>query len=88
MTHTVKIPTAEQVIQFRKKVSRGGRELSNGKTEYRVMYEPGAWLWDQCKGESRDYSNGVPAPHKDAAMRDVIAELDRELQTGGSADAF
>jgi hypothetical protein len=90
VTHNIRIPSAAQLLQFRKRVQRSGRELPNGKNEFRIMIEPGAALWDQCRGSSKDYANGIPAIHKNLAMRTVIDELDRELQAGvgDDSDAF
>jgi hypothetical protein len=87
VVHTIPIPTAEQTLKFRKQVQRGGRELPNGKSEFRVMIEPGAALWDACRGTSKDYAGAIPAIHKNLAMRTVIEELDRELQAGMGEDS-
>jgi len=78
--HTLNQPTAEQVLDFRKKAAKS-REMPYNMAEVRILLEPGAKLWDACHGASEDYPNGVPALHKDAAARAVIDALDRELQS-------
>jgi hypothetical protein len=79
--HRLKLPTAEQVLALRKKASKV-RDLPYNTQELRILMEPGAKLWDTCEGQSDGYPGGVPALHKDIALRAVIDALDRELAQG------
>ena len=77
--HQLTIPTAEQVLSFRRSAVRL-IDLPFNKQEVRVNPDAGAKLWEACQGKSDDYTGGViPSLHKDAAVRAVIEFLDREL---------
>jgi hypothetical protein len=76
--HTVKIPTAEQVISFRRSAFRL-LDLPFNKQQMVLNPDAGAKLWDACAGKSGDYSGPVPVLHKDQAIRGVIEYLDREV---------
>lgn len=78
VTHVLKIPTADQVISFRRSAFRM-LDLPFGTQELRLKPEAGAQLWDTCGGKSDDYAGAVPMIHKDAAARAVVEYLDRHL---------
>jgi molybdopterin-binding protein len=79
VTHTVRIPTAEEV----RKLTKTTRviQLQYGRQEIRASLEAAAQLWDRCGGRGNEgsYKNGTPSIHKDAAIRAVIAAIDQEL---------
>jgi hypothetical protein len=76
--HHMKIPTADQVLSFRRSAFRL-IDLPFNQQELRTTADAGARLYDQCGGRSEDYANGIPALHKDAAIRAVIEHIDRAL---------
>jgi len=77
--HTVKrVPSAEEVHKLHKAARQW--QNSRGQTEYRLYVEPGAKLYEACGGASEDYANAIPAIHKDAVIREVIREVDNELE--------
>ena len=66
-----KIPTADQVVQWRRSAYRI-HDLNFGQQEIRLNPEAGAGLWDACEGSSSDYKTAIPGIHKDAAIRALI----------------
>jgi hypothetical protein len=80
--HHMRMPSADQVVVFRRAAFRV-LDLPYNTQELRVNADAGARLYDQCGGNSPDYASGVPAPHKDAAMRAVIEFVDRNLGPRG-----
>jgi len=73
------IPTAAQTVTFRRAAYRL-LELPFNTQEIRMNPDAGARLFDECKGGSDDYTGGViPGIHKDAAVRAVIEQLERNL---------
>jgi hypothetical protein len=76
--HRMKIPTADQVLSFRR---AGFRllDLPFNQQELRVAPDAGARLYDQCGGRSSDYANGIPGVHKDAVARSVVDVIDQNL---------
>ena len=79
VSHNLKIPTADQVIQFRRSAFRMF-DLPFNTQELRLKAEAGAAMWDACGGKSDDYAGGIiPAIHKDAAARAIVEFLDRNL---------
>jgi hypothetical protein len=76
--HRLKVPTAEQILQFR----RGSYKLFDlpyGQQEIRFNPESGARLWDQCEGKGESYTGPVPGPHKAEAMRAVVDFIEHRL---------
>jgi|SRR5262252_4907468 len=78
VVHTLKVPTADQVIRFRRSAFRM-IELPYNQQELRQSPDAGARLYDECGGSSADYEGAIPALHKDAAVRGVIDDVDRQL---------
>ena len=80
--HTLRIPTADQVVTAR---AAGLRiiDRSFGQMEIRIQTEPGVRLWDACAGKSADYTGEVPAIHKDVAARALMEYLDQTLASKG-----
>src|SRR5262249_5402452 len=76
--HTLKVPTADQVVKLRRSGFRI-LELPFNQQEIKLFIEPGAKLWDDLGGASSDYKGAVPNIHKDAAVRAVIDFIDRNL---------
>ena len=76
--HTLKIPSADQVVAFRRS---GFRLLDQpfNRQEITLFLDPGGKLWDTCGGKSEDYQGPVPVIQKDAAVRAVIDCIERNL---------
>jgi hypothetical protein len=81
--HRMKLPTVDQVMTLRRQAVRMF-DLPYNVQEIRIILEPGARLWDACSGQGWDYTGGIPALHKDTAIRAVIDFMDREI--AGSND--
>ena len=86
VTHKAKIPTADQILQWRRGAYRM-IDLQYGHQEIRTNPEAGAQLWDACEGKSEDYANGVPGLHKDAAIRALIDYIDQNWGPNRDDDA-
>jgi len=76
--HQLKIPSADQVITFRRSAYKL-LDLPFNQQQLTLTPEAGARLYDQCSGKSASYANGIPATHKDAAVRAVIEYVDNNL---------
>jgi hypothetical protein len=76
--HHLKVPTAEQILQYRRAAFRL-IDLPYNQQEIRFTPEAGAKLWDQCEGKGDSYQGSVPAPHKAEAVRAVIDFVDQHL---------
>jgi len=76
--HRMKLPTADQVVKFRRSAFRL-LDLPFNQQQLVVTPEAGARLYDECGGKSDDYPKGIPAIHKDAVARAVIDFTDRSL---------
>jgi hypothetical protein len=76
--HRLKVPTADQVVAFRRS---GFRILDQpfNRQEITLFLDPGGKLWDACGGKSEDYQGPVPIIHKDTAIRAVIDFIERNL---------
>jgi len=76
VTHTVRIPTMDQV----RKLARTTRyiTLPYNCQEVRTNLEAGAALWDACGGKVEGYAGPVPSLHKDVVIRQVIQEIEQE----------
>jgi hypothetical protein len=76
VTHTLRIPTMDEVRKLQK--STRYITLPYNSQEVRTNMEAGAALWDACKGKAEGYTGPVPNLHKDRAVRGVIEEIDLE----------
>jgi hypothetical protein len=74
--HVVRIPTMDEV----RTLQRSTRLISlpYNRQEIRTNLDAAATLWDKCEGKSESYEGAVPAVHKDAAIRAVIAAIEQE----------
>jgi hypothetical protein len=77
VTHTVKIPTMDQVRNLQK--STHLVNLPYNRQEIRTSLENSTSLWDQCGGQGVGYTGEVPNVHKDVAIRAVIAAIEQEV---------
>jgi hypothetical protein len=85
VTHRLRIPTAKEVQTLQKSAFRL-IEQQYGRQEMRFNVMAGAALWDACKVQVEGYLNGVPALHKDMAIRAVIDRVDQETQMDSGED--
>jgi hypothetical protein len=85
--HALRMPSADQVVTFRRQAFRM-LDLPYNQQELRVNADAGAKLYDQLGGKSDDYVNGIPAVHKDAAVRAVIEYIDRNLGPRNGDQSF
>ncbi|HEU0180302.1 MAG TPA: hypothetical protein VFV58_39200 [Blastocatellia bacterium] len=76
--HHLKLPSADQVVKFRRTAFRM-LDMPFNQQLLVTTPEAGAWLYDQCGGKSDDYPKGIPGPHKDAVVRAVIDFIDRSV---------
>jgi hypothetical protein len=74
--HTVRIPNMDEVKTLQ--ASTKFVMLPYNVQEIRSNLESSAALWDKCNGHAEGYGNGVPALHKDAAIRAVIEAIEQE----------
>jgi hypothetical protein len=74
--HTVRIPNMEEV----RLLQRSTRLISlpYNQQEIRTNLQSSAALWDKCGGQGEGYTGGVPAIHKDVAIRAVISAVEQE----------
>jgi hypothetical protein len=85
--HSLRMPSADQVVSWRRSAFRV-LDLPYNQRELRVNSDAGAKLYDQLGGKSADYANGIPAPHKDAAVRAVIEYVDRTMGPRNDEPSF
>lgn len=78
VTHRLKMPTADQVINFRR-AAYFHMELPHNQTEIRLNPAHGATVWDACGGHSLDYKGAIPCIHKDQAIKGVVEFIDANL---------
>jgi len=84
--HRLKLPSADQVLAFRRNSTRL-IDLPLNTQQIIILLDPAVQLWNDCNGQSDDYAKEIPAVHKDAAIRAVIEALDREVNaTADEAD--
>ena len=76
VTHTVKIPTMDQVKTLQR--STKFITLPYNRQEIRANLDSSAGLWDKCAGQAEGYSGAIPNLHKDVAIRAVINAVDLE----------
>ena len=84
--HRLRLPTVDQVDTLN--LATRVIDLPYGKKEYRMRLESAARLWDEIGGRSTDYVGPVPAPHKDAAVRAVVAHINNELSASNDESSF
>jgi hypothetical protein len=82
--HRLKIPSAEQVHQYKRSAIRR-IDLPHNQQHATFNQQIAADIYDQCGGNSVDYASGIPMPHKHEAARAVIDEI--ELEYGPKDDA-
>jgi hypothetical protein len=76
VTHTVRIPTMDQVRKLQKATQL--ISLPNNLSQYRPSLEAAVALWEQCTGRVEGYTGPVPNVHKDVAIRAVVAAIEQE----------
>jgi hypothetical protein len=81
--HTMNIPTADQILTFRRAAYQS-LELPFNQQQLRLSPDAGARLYDQCAGKSADYADGIPGTHKDAVAKALIEFI--ELRFGPKQD--
>lgn len=84
--HTVRIPTLDEVRKLQRKVRY--LTLPYGRQQVKTSLEAGAALWDACNGKAEGYAAEVPSLHKDVAIRQVVAEVEREMAPSHDEDNF
>ncbi|HZF24029.1 MAG TPA: hypothetical protein VE030_11265 [Burkholderiales bacterium] len=86
VTHTVRIPTLDEV----RKLHRTTRYLNlpYNCQEVRTSMEAAAALWDACGGKADGYAGAVPILHKDSVIRQVIIEIERETAASYGEENF
>lgn len=84
--HTLRIPTMDEV----RKLERTTRHLTQPYNcqEVKTNMIAGAALWDACNGKAEGYAGPVPALHKDAVIRGVLQEIDREMAASEDEETF
>ncbi len=86
VTHTVRIPTMDQVRSLQQ--STRYITLPYNTQEVRTNLEAAAALWDACGGKAEGYAGTVPNLHKDAAIRQVISEVEQEGMAQYDEESF
>lgn len=76
-----RLPTTDEAHKLNKSALM--RQHPRGLTEFRIYLEPAAKLYDACGGKSEDYLYAIPVIHKYTVIREVINEIERELEPGG-----
>lgn len=80
VTHTLRIPTTEEVTRFKRAAVRV-IDLPHGKQQLRTNLLAGVELWAKCAQGNDGYSNGIPLIHKDAAVRAVIDACEMQAES-------
>jgi hypothetical protein len=84
--HTLRIPTMDEVRKLQK--STHYITLPYNCQEVRTSMEAAAALWDACGGKAEGYAGIVPNLHKDAAIRQVINEIEHEATANYDEENF
>jgi hypothetical protein len=86
-SHTLRCPTAEEVINYRKGAYRYS-ELPFNRSRLRVNLEAAARYYDACfvrvEGYEPATKDGVSIAHKDVVWRAVLEYLDSEVDPQGN----
>ncbi len=90
VSHTLRMPNAQQIDDYRKPVGGLLRfiTLANGRTEIRTNIEVPARLYDGTVQSTNGYAEGsaVPIVHKMAAFQAVVNEYERQFEGEGPDD--
>src|SRR5262245_9909148 len=84
--HTIRIPTMDEV----RNLQRTTRYISlpYNLQECRTSMEAAAALLDACNGRADGYAGAVPGLHKDAVIRQIIQEIERETAANYDPENF
>lgn len=76
--HRLRVPSIGDVMEIRRYGSRN-LQLPHNRTRIKMSLEKGTKLWDRCRISTEGYANGVPAIHKDGAIRQLVEQINNSM---------